>query len=865
MRHKNLKRAVILSLIIFGFHPVGYAAVNISGNDSDGNITIGADREYGTVDGYRQEADGNAIDIIKDNLVRVEGRASEVNGIWGQAVDASDVSVSGGTVRLDGGQVVSVQNGTSSTGGNINGNFAKSYHSDTSVKNGGNAAAANGTVYIHDGIVGDGKGSLYGVNGSYAESKLASATADGGKVTISGESIVNFSPGVNYTYRGIVGSNAYIIENGTDPGNATAINGSVMISGGTIEGSGYVLGNLAYANDYKGGDAYTSGGLVTINESTGATKVTTSVRGSYARATTGDASALNSQVRVAAGTVNGGDISGGYSVITVNGKNPDAVITVQNNKINIEGDANIGSGNIFGGYAVHFGTTGKSLIVTDNQIVLGGTSKIQGDIYGGYAGIVFRPDSNFEGIVKNNTITITEESDLTNANLIGAEVIGFDTETSGNDLIVDGWKGREVNSLNNFNAIKFRNINWENEGIVVEVLNQGAESSLAGTAIDLRESTTLAGGTSLKNNDYMYFIKSANGALGTEADKVLVDRNGDSDNIFTAGVAFEGTGKVEVEEDGSVKYTITSVKNTDQTDIVPVNSSLAAVFIVTGHDLVVDGLNAMEQDQLFGVKTFAIVEGHDSSYDVADDLKVNGWNGLYGVGNIREYKDGDLSYAAFFENGTANYRTFSSFMGESIRGDGSLVYNGGGIAGRYKKHNGFYTEASFRAGWLKNELKNMFRDGSGNIYGYKTEGPYYAFHMGAGKIIDLEDDRDLDLYVRYYHTYNDGDTFTVAGDRFEVDSITSDRIRIGTRYHVNNDKKFSTYYGLAWEYEFNGDADVRVNGQKLPVESLQGSSAFAEVGFVQRHESPWSWEGRVRGYIGEREGISGLLRVTYSF
>lgn len=860
MRNRKLKRAVILSLMIFGFHPVGDAAVNINGNDRDGNITIGAEDEYGTVDGYRQEADGKDINITKGNQVLVEGRASEVNGIWGWAEDASDVSVSGGTVTLDGGKVF--RDDGSSTGGNINGNFAHSYHSNTSVQNGGNAEAINGSVYIHDGIVGDGKGTLYGINGSYAESSLESATADGGTVTISGASVVNFSSVPNNTYRGIVGSNAFVNENGTDLGNARATNGSVTISGGTVEGAGYVLGNLAYANGSKGGTAYTSGGLVTINEATGETEVGTSVRGSYARATTGDASALGSQVRVEAGTVNG-EIYGGYGLVNTRGN-----VEVSGNTVDISGGT---AATVIGGYGGRFGVKNQndqSMVIEDNHVVLGGSSTVTGTVVGAYFRLSgFTPDETFERIVRNNTITITGQADLKQADLYGAYISGVDTVNvnAGNDLIVDGWKGREVNSLNNFNAIKFRNIHWENEGIVVEVLNQNAESSLAGMTIDLRESTTLAGGTSLKNNDYMYFIKSANGELGTEADKVLVDQNGDSDNIFTAGVAFEGTGKVEVEEDGSVKYTITSVKNTDQTDIVPVNSSLAAAFIVTGYDLVVDGLNAMEQDQLFGVKTFAIVEGHDSSYDVADDLKVNGWNGLYGVGNIREYKDGDLSYAAFFENGTANYRTFNSFMGESIRGDGSLVYNGGGIAGRYKKHNGFYTEASFRAGWLKNELKNMFRDGNGNIYGYKTEGPYYAFHMGAGKIIDLEDDRDLDLYVRYYHTYNDGDTFTVAGDRFEVDSITSDRIRIGTRYHVNNDKKFSTYYGLAWEYEFNGDADVRVNGQKLPVESLQGSSAFAEVGFVQRHESPWSWEGRVRGYVGEREGISGLLRVTYSF
>lgn len=861
MRNKELKRAVILGLMIFGLHSMGYAADDINGNENDGNIFVAAGEEYGKVDGYYSKNEGKDINMTGKNLVRVEGSASEANGIWAWAEDASEVSVSGGTVELVGGKVARI--GDASEGGNINGNFAQSYHSNTSVKNGGNATATNGTVYIHNGIVGDGKGTTYGINGSYAESGLESATADGGKVTVSGTSIVNFTnAGATNTYRGIVGSNAYVNENGNNQADAKATNGSVTISGGTVEGAGYVLGNLAYSNGYSGGEAYTYGGIVTINEETGATIVETSVRGSYARATTGDASALDSQVNVEAGTVNG-EIYGGYGIVNSKGN-----IEISENTVNISGGT---VDTVVGGYGGYFGGKNQnkqSMVIEGNSVILGGSSTVKGTVIGAYFRLpYFDPDDTFESIVRDNTITITGQANLEEADLYGNYISGVDTVNvnTGNDLIVDGWKGRKINSLNNFNAIKFRNINWENEGIVVEVLNNNAASSLEGTTIDLRESTTLAGGTSLKNNDYMYFIKSANGELGTEADKVLVNQDGESDNIFTAGVAFEGTGKVEVEKDGSVKYTITSVKNTDQTNIVPVNSSLAAAFIVTGNDLVVDGLNAMEQDQLFGVKTFAIVEGHDSSYDVADDLKVNGWNGLYGVGDIKEYKDGNLSYAAFFENGTANYRTFNSFMGESIRGDGSLVYNGGGIAGRYKKDNGFYTEASFRAGWLKNELKNMFKDGNGHVYGYKTEGPYYAFHLGAGKIIDLKEDRDLDLYVRYYHTYNDGDTFTVAGDRFEVDSITSDRIRVGARYNVNNDKKFSTYYGLAWEYEFNGDANVRVNGQELPGESLRGSSGFAEIGFVQRHSSPWSWEGRVRGYIGEREGISGLLRVTYSF
>lgn len=521
--------------------------------------------------------------------------------------------------------------------------------------------------------------------------------------------------------------------------------------------------------------------------------------------------------------------------------------------------------NVYGACAYLQGNDSLSKIeLNGNEIVIE-NGIVKGNLY-----LAYVAGNNTEVDISNNSLTVKSGANLEKSNIYGyytCDAQGNEYQTNNtisNTFIVEGWKGK-INSINNFNNIKFQNIDWENEGIVVEVLNNNATTSLENTKIDLRDSTTLSGGNSLKKNDYMYFIKSANGSIGTDENNILVNQDGESDNIFTAGVALEGTGKVEVEADGSVKYTITDVNNTDQIDIVPVNSSLATAFVINGSDLVVDGLNAMEQDQLFGVKTFAIVEGHDSSYDVADDLKVNGWNGLYGVGNIKEYKDGNLSYAAFFENGTANYRTFNSFMDEVIRGDGSIVYNGGGIAGRYKKDNGFYTEASLRAGLLKNELKNMFKDGNGSIYGYKTESPYYAFHLGIGKVIDIKEDRNLDLYARYYHTYNNGDNFTVAGDKFEVDSITSDKVRIGTRYNVNNDKDISTYYGLAWEYEFNGDADVSVNGQKLPGETLQGSSGFAEIGFVQRNSSPWSFEGRVRGYVGEREGVSGLLRATYSF
>lgn len=541
-------------------------------------------------------------------------------------------------------------------------------------------------------------------------------------------------------------------------------------------------------------------------------------------------------------------------------------INIKNSKLIIDNKSEMH--NIFGGTAYLIDSIGDTEVLIDNNSVEIIDGCVNGNVYIGY---IIAENANFTGEIKNNKLFLKNYSDLSKANLYGYYATDGKNEVNiindYNDLIVDGWKGKEVNSLNNFNNIKFQNIEWENEGVVVEVLNNNATSSLENTKIDLRDSTTLAGGKNLNVNDYMYFIKTDNGTLATKDENILVNQNSNGDNIFTAGVAFEGTGEVSVEDNGNVKYTIKDIKATDQTESVGEGASIAAAFLVTGGDLVVEGLNAMEQDQLFGTKTFAIVEGHKSTYDVADDLKINGWNGLYGVGNIKQLEDGNWSYAAFFENGIANYRTYNSFLGETFRGDGNVVYNGGGLAGRYKKDNGVYAEASLRAGLLKNDMENIFRDGNGNNYVYKTETPYYAFHAGIGKLFSVNESTDWDLYTRYYHTYNDGDNFSVAGDKFEVDSLTSDRLRIGTRYITNKNNQWSTYYGLAWEYEFDGDSDVKVNGTSLETETLEGSSYFAEIGFNYQKEktSPWSFEGRLRGYAGVREGISGILRATYSF
>lgn len=857
MRRKNLERAIVLGLLLStGVYGSAWAE-DIYGNENNNSITVNKGVIYNNVYGIYIKDDNSIVNVVDEGKVVVNdgGKVQSATGGHAESYNCN-AAITGGHVIFNGGVAESISEGSSTNGGNVSGNYAYSWS--------GIATAYNGKVDIYSGEIV--RPSTYGVHGSFAYTQNNTAIADGGEVNIYDGNIEQ--PLLTNAYNGVIGSEAKIAyaDNGTGV-VAEARNGKVNIYGGNVKG--YVLGNLAYVNGGNG-DAKAYNGLVNIKneENSKDVYIDGNVRGGYARSANGSIEVADNEVIIETGTITG-DVSGGNAVIS-NGNSTigeSGDIKVNNNKIKISnGTVNT----IYGGFATNYEQGSNKIIeIKNNSIILDKNTIVTGDVYAAVAQFV-NSNNTSQINVSDNTLTIKDSVNLTKSNLNGT-LLAIDENAnvinSGNDLIVDGWKGKQVNSINNFNNIKFQNIEWENEGVVIDVLNNNATSSLENTNIDLRDSTTLAGGTTLNVNDYMYFVKTDNGDLGTKAENILVNQNSNGDNIFTAGVAFEGTGEVEVEENGNVKYTIKDVKTTDQTDSVGKGGSIAAAFLVTGGDLVVEGLNAMEQDQLFGTKTFAIVEGHDSTFDVADDVKVNGWNGLYGVGNIKELEDGNLSYAAFFENGIANYRTYNSFLGETFRGDGTVVYNGGGLAGRYKKYNGVYAEASLRAGLLKNEMENIFRDGNGNAHSYKTETPYYALHLGIGKYIPVNESTDWDLYTRFYHTYNDGDEFTVAGDNFDVDSITSDRLRVGARYITNKHNQWSTYYGAAWEYEFNGDADVSVNGTALDTESLQGSSYFAEIGFNYQKDktSPWAFEGRMRGYTGVREGISGILRATYSF
>ena len=516
-----------------------------------------------------------------------------------------------------------------------------------------------------------------------------------------------------------------------------------------------------------------------------------------------------------------------------------AFVTADNNTIYIE---NAQVGNVVGAYLINV----QSQSASNNKIIITKDSMV---------GMVTCVYSSAD-INENNSIDIIGENNLENSYLLGWRGEDYDAwKYSGTALNFDGFNGKIAN-VSRFENLNFKNLDL-NKLEVVTINN--TYGGLENTKIDI---ISFAGGQNFEVGKTVDLLKVEN---KDSWDKSFTNLN--KQTTTNAGVAQVITSDIAKDEaKQTITATIKGVELADQTMLVAKNRAVAAAFINQGTDLIADSLDTLSRDGKYGVKTFAAVHGNRSKYDVNSDIKINGWSTIVGVGSETEHNGGDFSWGVFYENGSGNYRTFNSFNNEYFRGDGSLVYNGGGIAARYENAHGVYTEGSLRAGMLKSDMDNALSDGE-NKYGYSSESEYYGAHIGIGQIIPLTESSDLDVYGKFFHTYTEGDSFKVDTDEFEFDGINSDRLRVGARFTTNKENKFSTYYGLAYEYEFNGDAEMRAAGLSAPTQSLQGSSYMAEVGFNYQPtpESPWSFDLNMRGYAGEREGATFNVQATYTF
>ena len=551
---------------------------------------------------------------------------------------------------------------------------------------------------------------------------------------------------------------------------------------------------------------------------------------------------------------------------------------------------------IFGGDA-HNGDACNNLVVIDNSVINAYS------IYGGFAYVPKeKMDETVSGVANNNTIIIKNGSNLENSSIFGGYLTVTDLDKEqlkgltadqfkkeNNTLVLDDWSGSvlKVRSCDNviFSNVKLSDfVNKTDEKAILTITGTSDTSSFSNiigtdttpiTDVDgnktkpINIGLSFQGGQDINVNDTVRLIQMTDDGVDAIIDEDKDDKiKLANDGIAYAGVAQVVKGELKFDEDNNkyLDYKITDVGLNDQVNVVNEGRAASAAFLNQSDELISEALAGLNLEDKYGFETFAMVYGNDSRYGTNSALSINGWSGLVGVGSNNKTKAGDFAWAAFFENGAGNYDISTTMNGITMEGEGSTVYNGGGIAARLTGENGVYGEAALRAGLLKNDLENGLLGADNNKYGYESESNYYGMHIGIGKIFKLENGASVDTYAKYYHSTVKDDSFTIDSDEFEMDDINSDRLRLGIRYNQGMDRTFNVYYGAAWEYEFNGESNGYAQGHKMEETSLKGSTVIGELGVViQPENSPWSFDAKVKGYGGQRDGYSGSILATYHF
>jgi len=154
---------------------------------------------------------------------------------------------------------------------------------------------------------------------------------------------------------------------------------------------------------------------------------------------------------------------------------------------------------------------------------------------------------------------------------------------------------------------------------------------------------------------------------------------------------------------------------------------------------------------------------------------------------------------------------------------------------------------------------------------YDSGTNYWAAHLGLGKAFQIDAKNTLDGYLKYFYSHQAGEDITVQFQNVEMDgrvrfdSVDSHRIRLGTRltHKVNEKNRF--YCGLAYQYEFGGDAQAHYGGNMTPSPSVKGSSSMMEIGWqVKPGVIPVTIDLGVTGWFGKQRGVTAGLQAIWS-
>lgn len=698
------------------------------------------------------------------------------------------------------------------------------------------------------------------------------------------------------------------VDRGKDP--ADLIDNSVMISGGKIgdvvfgaytEGSGIVAYNSVTLTDglINGevyGGASTKNGIAEYNSvtvsggtihmlATGGVSIDNVARYNNVTVTGGtikgsiyggmsEINAIENKVMISGGNI-GGDVCGAESKAESSATGNEVIISgtptfesaygtniygastfdgeITGNKVTISGrpvfkfndpDKNI---KIYGGYVDRDGN------VTGNSVEINGDMKFTEslEIYGGYGGT---------GAVTGNSVTISGRPTFAADSVIYGGYSASGGEVSGNILNIKS-TDITVSNIKNFDVYNFYLPDTVQAGDVLLTVTGGSSNEQT----DLKGSSVNVGITgsapALKSGDNVTLLHNANGIL---ADGMTVYGK------MTQGVSLEYDFTTVLQNGDSLVTTIIKSGISDDTKSLVETQAAAAGFINSGADLLVSsGITSMskvtsaEDNAIFGA-----MSGGSMRYDTGSHADVKGYNFALGMGKAVANNAGRLTFGPFVEYG---YGDYTSYLDNGVRGDGKTKYYGVGMLARQDDKSGVYYEGSLRYGRMDADYASNDLGTAGVHSSYDSSSAYYGAHLGIGKVTGLNDTTKADVYAKLLYTHQNGDSVTLQGEGngevYDFDAVDSTRARVGARVSKAYSERGTGYVGLAYEYEFDGEAGATVKGFSTPAPRIKGSSGLVELGYIlqpQGVNDPTINIG-LQGWGGKKQGFTGNVDFVWTF
>lgn len=682
------------------------------------------------------------------------------------------------------------------------------------------------------------QGGLAMAGGASGDSQSAQASASGNLVTGSISGSVGQSSSL-----GIYGGRATAVAQDS---TAVADNNRVQLSLEGVAADSPVSLLLSGAVAQAQTRAAAGGNLVVVSGKDTAVKA---VNGTLygAQVTTlqwsGEANASGNRVEVS-----GIDLTGSITGALVENRNSSGSVNAEGNVVvisssTIKGD--VTGANLQGS---HINAGGNTVILTEGTVVDGDVMAV----VGANAGSMRFLGSDYSSVYSNNRVV------MNNATVTGAVSgvssnsgsLPVDMQTAGNTLVLAGHN--EAGTIAGFETLDLT-LTEQNKTQSALTLT-GGKSTLSDATIVIRGAEVLEQGKLIEAVDGANLsVKYATVELrGTFIKKVAqnVDFTVESgeDNALTTDSDVIASAKVQATESAS-----------------SLSESLfgTAAFVRQGAEFVADdGLATMEfaARSKQGLNAFAVMQGSSMHYDTLSGVDVSGFTLLAGAA----VQQGNLTFASFVESGWGNSE------GDIAKNSTDLSYFGVGLAARYRFESGFYGEGAVRLGRASSDFAASFVE-EGDRARYESDVFYATMHMGAGYELPLNDFVTADMYARYTFSFLDNDSVDLndaAQSRAELDSVVAHALRIGARVKGGFTDAANWKAGIAYELMFDGAAGGTVDGVSITEAEMDGGSVIGELGVSVKpgsETSPWTLQFALKGYLGEREGVSGNGMLVYSF